>query len=138
MTKRQRRALEALVEGVVTIRRIAHGGSVSERTLATRIETQNFDIWLRRSAKRLLSYVFAALRRTLRSPNAPWQAKAWAVETILRLNARYPDLIIEIVTDRRLGTPSRTVVELCEVPRGTRRLVRSALRERRTHGPPAL
>ncbi len=148
MTRRQRRALEALVHGLQTVRQIAHGHpSANARSRQwmedgefrgqMRAQDELFDLWLRQRAKRLMTHVFAALRRTLRSPNAGWQAKAWAVETVLRLNARYPDLVIDIVTDRRLGTPSRTVVQLSEVPRDTRRLIRSALIEPRTHGPPA-
>ena len=85
MTRRQRRALEALVDGGQTVQQIVEGG---------------------------------------------------AVEMVLRINAEYPDAVIEIVTDRRFETSSRTVVELGKIPRETRRLIRSALIEPRTHGPP--
>ncbi len=114
MTKRRRRILEAVVD--------AQGGLLDE--------------YLRHRANRLMDHVLVVLERTLCSPNSPWQARAWAVEMVLRINLRYPDVVIEILTDRRFGTPGRMVVALRRVPRETRRLIRRALIEPRPLGPP--
>src|SRR5437870_5724681 len=148
MTRRQRRALEALVDGGHTVRQIADGASVSRSTLAKwledpafcaqmRAQDALFDVCLRQRAKRLMEHALAVLEKTLQSPNACWQAKAWAVATVLRINARHSDVVIDIVTDRRFGTSSWRIVGLSKVPRQTRRLIRSAFTEPRTHGPPA-
>jgi hypothetical protein len=105
MNRRRQRAFEALLDEIQTLRQIARSTSINDDTLAKwmqdpefraqlEAQIQLFDLWLRQSARQLLCDALRTLGRMLRSPNVAWKVKCRVVDIILRINARFPNVVI--------------------------------------------
>ena len=148
MKKRQRRAAEALVNGEQTIDQIADAASISKRTLAKwvqepkqraylRAEVELADFWLRQRTRYLMSRAVTRLGKMLRSPNLHWGQRRRVIDTVLRQRTVYPDLVVEIVPNRRFGKSRVRVVEFKELRPELRRALQAALADPPNHGPRA-